>query len=180
LNESFQRFPFVFVFFHLQAFATLSEKLTPLVDGVRDNKNHWLEIAQNVQEQPPLRARKKSIHTLTFTQQTNNSSTTLTSSPIATTPNINLTFNNNNSNTNNNYNNNSKNKFNNNCSLPVSDNEENSTSSNDSGAHLSKIVGRFPLISSSNTTTQQLVTRYLKKNGSWNEPTKDNYQLMDQ
>lgn len=32
-----------------QAFALLSDKLTPLVDGVRNNKANWLQLAQNVQ-----------------------------------------------------------------------------------------------------------------------------------
>lgn len=35
--------------FSLKAFSVLSEKLTPLVDGVRENKMHWLKLAQNVQ-----------------------------------------------------------------------------------------------------------------------------------
>lgn len=30
-----------------EAFASLSDKLTPLVEGVRDNKNHWLELARS-------------------------------------------------------------------------------------------------------------------------------------
>lgn len=30
----------------------LSEKLTPLVDGVRENKVHWLQLAQNAQNNP--------------------------------------------------------------------------------------------------------------------------------
>lgn len=29
----------------LQAFALLSDKLEPLVDGVRRNKEHWLDVA---------------------------------------------------------------------------------------------------------------------------------------
>lgn len=36
----------------LQAFAVLSDKLTPLVDGVRENKVHWLQLAQNAQNNP--------------------------------------------------------------------------------------------------------------------------------
>lgn len=35
--------------FLFKAFSVLSEKLTPLVDGVRENKMHWLKLAQNVQ-----------------------------------------------------------------------------------------------------------------------------------
>lgn len=35
--------------FSLKAFSVLSEKLTPLVDGVRENKMHWLKLSQNVQ-----------------------------------------------------------------------------------------------------------------------------------
>ncbi|KAJ6649109.1 Dual 3',5'-cyclic-AMP and -GMP phosphodiesterase 11 [Pseudolycoriella hygida] len=34
------------------AFAMLSDKLTPLVDGVRENKVHWLQLAQNAQNNP--------------------------------------------------------------------------------------------------------------------------------
>ncbi|XP_062546494.1 dual 3',5'-cyclic-AMP and -GMP phosphodiesterase 11-like isoform X2 [Armigeres subalbatus] len=30
-----------------EAFASLSSKLTPLVDGVKDNKNHWVDLAQS-------------------------------------------------------------------------------------------------------------------------------------
>lgn len=37
-----------------QAFAVLSDKLNPLVQGVRDNKRHWLELAQNVQNLPNI------------------------------------------------------------------------------------------------------------------------------
>lgn len=48
-------FSFFFFFFyskHLlahfrQAFAQLSDKLVPLVDGVRENKRHWLEIGES-------------------------------------------------------------------------------------------------------------------------------------
>lgn len=32
-----------------EAFSVLSDKLTPLVDGVRENKMNWLKLAQNVQ-----------------------------------------------------------------------------------------------------------------------------------
>lgn len=32
---------------HTQAFAQLSDRLVPLVDGVRQNKHHWLEIAES-------------------------------------------------------------------------------------------------------------------------------------
>lgn len=32
-----------------QAFSVLSDKLTPLLNGVKDNKVHWLEMAQNGQ-----------------------------------------------------------------------------------------------------------------------------------
>lgn len=35
-----------------QAFSALSDQLTPLVDGVRDNKVHWLQLAQNAQNNP--------------------------------------------------------------------------------------------------------------------------------
>ncbi len=30
----------------------LSDKLSPLVDGVRENKTHWLQLAQNAQNNP--------------------------------------------------------------------------------------------------------------------------------
>nr|XP_040238527.2 dual 3',5'-cyclic-AMP and -GMP phosphodiesterase 11-like isoform X5 [Anopheles coluzzii] len=33
-----------------EAFATLSDKLTPLIDGVRENKQHWIELAQSAKE----------------------------------------------------------------------------------------------------------------------------------
>lgn len=33
-------------FFFLQAFADLSDKLEPLVDGVKKNREHWLNIAK--------------------------------------------------------------------------------------------------------------------------------------
>lgn len=40
------------IVFIQQAFAVLSDKLEPLVDGVRANKSQWLELAQNVQNKP--------------------------------------------------------------------------------------------------------------------------------
>ncbi len=33
------------LFFFLQSFAVLSDKLEPLVDGVRNNKQMWLQMA---------------------------------------------------------------------------------------------------------------------------------------
>nr|XP_029715287.1 dual 3',5'-cyclic-AMP and -GMP phosphodiesterase 11-like isoform X3 [Aedes albopictus]XP_029715288.1 dual 3',5'-cyclic-AMP and -GMP phosphodiesterase 11-like isoform X3 [Aedes albopictus] len=33
-----------------EAFASLSDKLTPLVDGVKDNKSHWIGLAQSSKE----------------------------------------------------------------------------------------------------------------------------------
>lgn len=36
-----------FYFMITQAFALLSDKLNPLVEGVRQNKQHWLEIAED-------------------------------------------------------------------------------------------------------------------------------------
>ncbi|XP_038114377.1 dual 3',5'-cyclic-AMP and -GMP phosphodiesterase 11 isoform X2 [Culex quinquefasciatus] len=33
-----------------EAFASLSNKLNPLVEGVRDNKNHWLELARSSED----------------------------------------------------------------------------------------------------------------------------------
>lgn len=35
------------MFFLLQAFACLSDKLEPLVEGVRTNKKHWIDLAQS-------------------------------------------------------------------------------------------------------------------------------------
>ncbi|XP_037051573.1 dual 3',5'-cyclic-AMP and -GMP phosphodiesterase 11 isoform X1 [Bradysia coprophila] len=35
-----------------EAFAVLSDKLSPLVEGVRDNKVQWLQLAQNAQNNP--------------------------------------------------------------------------------------------------------------------------------
>lgn len=37
--------------FLFQAFADLSEKLTPLVDRVRDNRKHWIELADETLQQ---------------------------------------------------------------------------------------------------------------------------------
>ncbi|XP_052867595.1 dual 3',5'-cyclic-AMP and -GMP phosphodiesterase 11 isoform X4 [Anopheles cruzii] len=33
-----------------EAFGTLSDKLTPLIDGVLENKKHWIELAQNAKD----------------------------------------------------------------------------------------------------------------------------------
>ncbi|XP_058060795.1 dual 3',5'-cyclic-AMP and -GMP phosphodiesterase 11-like [Anopheles bellator] len=33
-----------------EAFAALSDKLTPLIDGVLENKKHWIELAQNAKD----------------------------------------------------------------------------------------------------------------------------------
>lgn len=38
-------------FAFLQAFAELSEKLVPLLDGVRDNRAHWIDMAEDIQKQ---------------------------------------------------------------------------------------------------------------------------------
>lgn len=35
---------------YIQAFALLSDKLDPLVEGVRSNKQHWIEIAESSNE----------------------------------------------------------------------------------------------------------------------------------
>jgi dual 3',5'-cyclic-AMP and -GMP phosphodiesterase 11 len=39
------RFRIYDLYFIPQSFAVLSDKLEPLVEGVRQNKQHWLEIA---------------------------------------------------------------------------------------------------------------------------------------
>lgn len=43
---------FIAFLFLSQAFSVLSDKLNPLVEGVRDNKVHWLQLAQNAQNNP--------------------------------------------------------------------------------------------------------------------------------
>jgi hypothetical protein len=40
-----QEFGNIIYIFILQSFSVLSDKLEPLVEGVRQNKQHWLEIA---------------------------------------------------------------------------------------------------------------------------------------
>lgn len=50
-----------FFFFLLQAFAELCDKLQPLVDGVRKNREEWLKIAQ--QEKKPRLAKLKGSST---------------------------------------------------------------------------------------------------------------------
>lgn len=34
------------IFYLLQAFADLSDKLEPLVEGVKKNREHWMQIAK--------------------------------------------------------------------------------------------------------------------------------------
>lgn len=52
--------------YNFQAFALLSDKLTPLVDGVRNNKANWLQMAQNVQNyqhrKPSLQHQQQQLH----------------------------------------------------------------------------------------------------------------------
>jgi hypothetical protein len=48
----------------------LSETLEPLVEGVRENKKHWHDLAQNAQE--TIRNRKNSIKSMTNGGSVNN------------------------------------------------------------------------------------------------------------
>lgn len=54
----------------LQAFADLSKELKPLLDGVKENKIHWLELAQNAQDM--IKNRKNSIRSIPNGGLTNN------------------------------------------------------------------------------------------------------------
>lgn len=56
--------------FRIQAFADLSQDLKPLLDGVVENKKHWLELAQTAQE--TIKNRKNSLRSITNGGMTNN------------------------------------------------------------------------------------------------------------
>lgn len=58
--------------FVFQAFSTLSDKLNPLVNGVRQNKNYWLELSNS-------RRNNSQNSTSTVTTPTNNNNNTLAS-----------------------------------------------------------------------------------------------------
>lgn len=51
IHQNYQKIT-IFFSIHFQAFALLSDKLSPLLNGVRENKSQWLELAQNVQNKP--------------------------------------------------------------------------------------------------------------------------------
>lgn len=108
----------------LQAFADLSQSLMPLLDGVKNNKKHWTELAQTAKE--TIKNRKNSLKSQ------------VSISGSITNNNDNNYFNNN-GNVNNNNNNNSNNNINNN-----GNGDELSNASSDS-LKMSKIVGKFPL-----------------------------------
>lgn len=50
----------------------MSQDLKPLLDGVVENKKHWLELAQTAQE--TIKNRKNSLHSITNGGVTNNNS----------------------------------------------------------------------------------------------------------
>ncbi|KAG5674252.1 hypothetical protein PVAND_004232 [Polypedilum vanderplanki] len=111
-----------------EAFADLSKELKPLVEGVKDNKKHWLELAQTAQE--TIKNRKNSLKSLSNGSINNNYYTNVNNS-IENTKN-----NNNNTSLNNNNNNNNNNS---------SGDELNNTSNSNDSLKMSKIVGKFPL-----------------------------------
>lgn len=53
-----------------QAFADLSKSLKPLVDGVKNNKKHWMELAQTAQE--TIKNRKNSLKSMSNGSINNN------------------------------------------------------------------------------------------------------------
>lgn len=53
-----------------QAFAELSKDLKPLLDGVKENKKQWLELAQTAQE--TIKNRKNSLRSLSNGGMNNN------------------------------------------------------------------------------------------------------------
>lgn len=53
-----------------QAFADLSQELKPLLDGVKENKKQWLDLAQTAQE--TIKNRKNSLRSITNGSVTNN------------------------------------------------------------------------------------------------------------
>lgn len=54
----------------IQAFADLSKDLKPLLEGVKENKKHWLELAQTAQE--TIKNRKNSIRSMSNGGMNNN------------------------------------------------------------------------------------------------------------
>jgi hypothetical protein len=114
------------IYRYLQAFADLSKNLKPLVDGVKDNKQHWLELAQTAQE--TIKNRKNSIKSMSNGSVNNNYYTSTNGSAKID---ANTNINNNDDSITNNNNNNSGDEMNN--------------ASNDSSMKMSKIVGKFPL-----------------------------------
>lgn len=54
-----------------QAFADLSKDLKPLLEGVQENKKHWLEAAQTAQE--TIKNRKNSLHSMNGSINNNHS-----------------------------------------------------------------------------------------------------------
>lgn len=118
-----------------QAFAELSNTLKPLVDGVKNNKKHWTELAQTAKE--TIKNRKNSLKSQVSNGSINS--------------NNNNNYFNGNSNNNNNHNNNNNNG------------DELSNASSDS-LKMSKIVGKFPLdINGVNSIFSQAA--YAKQNG---------------
>jgi hypothetical protein len=117
----------------------LSETLEPLVDGVRENKKNWLELAQNAQE--TIKNRKNSMKSMTNGGSVNNN---------------NYTYSNGNNIKTNNSNNN-----NNNGEEPIIISNETS--------FMSKIVGKFPTDNCKiPTETTLLSPAYLMHNQSSN------------
>lgn len=125
----------------------MSETLEPLVEGVRENKKHWLDLAQNAQE--TIRNRKNSIKsTMTNGGSVNN--------------NNNYTYSNGNSiKTNSNNNNNG---------------EEPIIISNET-SFMSKIVGKFPTENCKVPSENPLLNPpYLKQNSTYNNWKKNEGQ----
>lgn len=112
-------------FVFTQAFADLNKSLKPLVDGVKNNKHHWTELAQTAKE--TIKNRKNSLksHVSNGSVKNNNSNNNNNNyfNPLLLNANINISNNNNNNNNN---------------------GDELSNASSDS-LKMSKIVGKFPL-----------------------------------
>jgi hypothetical protein len=53
-----------------QAFADLSKDLKPLLDGVKENKKHWMELAASAQE--TIKNRKNSLRSMSNGAMNNN------------------------------------------------------------------------------------------------------------
>jgi hypothetical protein len=149
----------------------MSTELRPLVDGVKDNKKHWLELAQTAQE--TIKNRKNSLKSMSNGSTINNNYFTNGNKNIES-----IAKNNNNNTSINNNNNNS------------SSGDELSNTSSDSSIKMSKIVGKFPLdIASVNSL---FTPTYIKpsQNGFIYKPPsivryeswmkKDGEQVMDQ